>query len=102
MAVAFLLGCAALAATAQGFQFSHPALKERGIPVSEYQAIGRTHDAECQAKALDLATRRYPEAANPLFGPTAEDAERERARGVLVQEEYVRCMEGKGWARIAR
>ena len=101
-AAACLLALAAPSAAAQGFQFSHPALKERGIPVSEYQAIGRTHDAECQAKALELATRRYPATGNPLFGANADDAERDRARGALVQEEYVRCMEGKGWVRFGR
>lgn len=101
-AVACLLVSVAPSAAAQGFQFSHPALKERGIPVSEYQAIGRTHDVECQARALELSTRRYPAPANPLFGATEADAERDRARNAMASEEYVRCMEGKGWVRTVR
>ena len=102
VAAASLLVLAGASVHAQGFQFSHPVLKERGIPVSEYQAIGRTHDAECQARALELASRRYPGTANPLFDNTPEQAERDRARGALVQDEYVKCMEGKGWVRFPR
>lgn len=101
-AAAFLGAALAGAASAQGFQFSHPALKERGIPVSEYQAIGRTHDAECQARALELSLRRYPATANPMFGPTEEDTQRDRERTAMAAEEYLRCMEAKGWVRVPR
>jgi hypothetical protein len=93
---------AAGAAQAQGIQFSHPELKARRIPVGEYQAIGKTHDAACQAQALEAATRRFPIAATPPVVASDEEAKRDAARAQLVGEGYVKCMEGKGWVRLAR
>ena len=90
------------AAQAQGIQFSHPELKSRRIPVSEYQAIGKTHDAACQAQALEAATRRYPIPGVPAVVPGDEEAKRDAARAELVSAGYVKCMEGKGWVRLAR
>jgi hypothetical protein len=87
---------------AQGFRFSHPELKARKLPVAEYQAVGRTHDSECQARALELATRRYPAPAQPPLVATADDDRRDRERGELLEREYIQCMEGKGWERVGK
>jgi hypothetical protein len=90
------------AAQAQGIQFSHPELKSRRIPVGEYQAIGKTHDAACQAQALEAATRRYPIPAAPPVLARDEDAKLDAARAEMVSAGYVKCMESKGWVRLAR
>jgi hypothetical protein len=89
-------------ALAQGFRFSHPELKARRVSVAEYQAIGRDHDGECQARALDEATRRYPGTAQPPLVASKEHEQRDRERAALIEREYVKCMEAKGWERVAQ
>lgn len=120
--------CGLNASNAAEIAFTNPPLKAQGLPDSQYQAIGRGHAADCQARSMEIAAKSYPEPANNasrstyqgVIGDSAvsgtietrparsnpfmegvEDERHRQARVAMENSIYLGCMSEKGWIRIS-